>query len=699
MFKLVGVQDSLFAILDTDDDFIDVLPKSKVCKCLNLGIQIGGVSRVSSSEFDYTDEFFPCKNIEEEEDDYYLDDEEEDYEEDDVEEDKVSTVNKLYSFLNEEQIKLLKRYYLWFSQRIFDEGKKQKRVLQITNNPRKLKKQKELNAMRNQGGMWAYAGFIDMGYRGADYCTLGHPLRYVHLAWDISVSDIETSFFGEEYSNDIDSVINSSNCIKFGIDCISDFFEIDKEYTDRLKRAQREAIKDMDIMCEYYVSNIADEVISSFTVMDEIISHTSKVDAKGMLLKGNDYKCLIPKGFTSFYTQFRKAGVVVPKSLIQEIRDNLIGWGEHKFIGWRYPNYDILGNVIKSVVGRSASSMASCLSPYSYNYIGIISKYLSEFFQLKSCGYYEYDADRFKDEGGASKQVKSQLYGILSDVDSNFWSDVEYTFDYIKKVVESYNMISSVKDILESYNTSSYAYSVSSCKYYIDTEIKQLDFDMLRKYNSDLYELVDELKGLERTRYYRLCRGISLSQFLSDFSAKLNRLTSELDNYKDFAESKVKESVDLLNKEKEDNLEQSKKAKEEEERLKNLSDDEIREYCILNSGKVKDNSKLKFALTVLDTVKKTGRCSDKQMSYIGLIYKELTGVQIEDKRKSDKTSLDDRKDIEDAIDSIISNPDLLNNEDNKEKVLAILNSIKKYRSISERQMKYAEIALDAVKEI
>ena len=93
----------------------------------------------------------------------------------------------MYSHLNDEQIKLLKRYYLWFSQRIFDEGKQQKRTLKVTSNPRKLQKQKELNAMRNQGGLWAYAGFIDMGYRGAEYCTLGHPLRYVHLAWDISV--------------------------------------------------------------------------------------------------------------------------------------------------------------------------------------------------------------------------------------------------------------------------------------------------------------------------------------------------------------------------------------------------------------------------------------------------------------------------------------------------------------------------------
>ena len=234
MFKLVGVQGALFAVQDTDDNAIDVLAKSKVCKCLNLGLNIGGITKISNSEFEYTEEYFPIVDSDEsdydedtyyeedgfydEDDEYYEEDEEyeEEYEYDDEEdfgddynseedgddgyysddfddgfgddyyEEEESTVNKLYSHLNEEQIKLLKRYYLWYSQRIFDEGRKNARTLKINSSPRALQKQQNLNVLRNQGGMWAYAGFIDMGYKGADYCTLGHPLRYVHLAWDIT---------------------------------------------------------------------------------------------------------------------------------------------------------------------------------------------------------------------------------------------------------------------------------------------------------------------------------------------------------------------------------------------------------------------------------------------------------------------------------------------------------------------------------
>ena len=81
------------------------------------------------------------------------------------------------------------------------------------------------------------------------------------------------------------------------------------------------------------------------------------------------------------------------------------------------------------------------------------------------------------------------------------------------------------------------------------------------------------------------------------------------------------------------------------------------------------------------------------MYYINQIYSALTGIQ----RQASKVNLDDRKDIEDAIDKVIEDPDLLENEEDKEKVYAILTSIKKYRTISERQMKYAEIALKVTK--
>lgn len=777
MFKLIGIMGDLFAVQDTDDEVIDILPKSKVCKCLNLGLQIGGITQISSCEFEYSDEYFP-KVEENEEDEYYdadsyedyYDDEDstedyedsvedyedsaedyedftEDYEDSDgeyedsvedyeddyddafddgysdedfgVQEEEVSTVNQLYSHLNDEQIKLLKRYYLWFSQRIFDEGQKQKRTLQVTSDPRKLKKQKELNAMRNQGGMWAYAGFIDMGYRGADYCTMGHPLRYVHLAWDITVSDIETSFFGEKYDTDIEEVINSSNCIKFGIDCISDFFEIDKEYTLKLKRAQREAIKDMDFMCQYYEEGMADEVIASFTVMDELVNNISKVDAKGLLVGGEGYKFIIPKSLSSFYRQFRQLNLVVPKSLVQEIRDNLVGWTSHKFIGWREPSWGTVDKVFNAVVGTKTKKFNT--DSYSYSgYKRVFQDYLIDFLQLKSCGYYEYDAETFKDEGGASKSVRSQLWAIHNSVKKKFWADAEYTFDYVRKLLDLEVAMAGLDELIGVYSTPTSSYNSSENIYYMDTAIVDLNNSYIREYDekndTNLYDWIWELKSISRGTS-NICRvaynkNHKLVDFLASLNEKIQLLENEKDKYFEFATNKVQEEIDerneQLEKERLARLERERKEDEERERAKQaeaeakekaskLSDDEIIQYCIVNASKVKDDKKLKFALTVLDTVKKTGKCSSKQMYYIGQIYEKLTGVQVENKRQASKVQLDDRKDIEQAIDKVLEDPSLLENEEDKEKVHAILTSIKKYRTISERQMKYAEIALKVTK--
>lgn len=52
---------------------------------------------------------------------------------------------------------------------------------------------------------WIYYGFVDTGVRGNAHCSMGHALRYVHYAKNLKTGEI----------------------IKFGIKCISDFFQID----------------------------------------------------------------------------------------------------------------------------------------------------------------------------------------------------------------------------------------------------------------------------------------------------------------------------------------------------------------------------------------------------------------------------------------------------------------------------------------
>lgn len=768
MFQLINVYGSCYFVLDTVDKDVDTLTKSDICKCLNMGLVIDGVSKISDTEFEYTDEYFielPSNSdsddddyddyddydyededssaeddintsgdsdnedlsdedeyddyddydedssaeddldnedsSESNEDDYDSSDEDDDYYEDDYddydddEDEDISTVNRLYSFLSEEQIKLIKKYYLWYSQRIFEEGQRNQRTLQITQSPRKLQKQKKLNVMKNQGGLWAYAGFIDMGYKGADYCTLGHPLRYVHLAWDISVSDIEESFFGEQYSDNLDEILNSSNCIKFGIDCISDFFEIDKEYTDRLKKAQREAIKDMDFMCSFYEEGISDEVINSFSIMNEIVNKAIVIDAKARLLKGDGYKPLADRQLLNFYREFRKLHVVPPKSLIQELRDNFVGWETHKFIGVKEVDWGTISNLLVAFFGEDGD-----ISGRYTGYKDIFRLYLEIYFKLKSCGYYEYNADTFKDEGGASKPVKKALKDSYTTIDKLFWSDTEYTFDFIQKLFTINKLIDKAGQVYDSYKTPQIIKDAQSGLYVDDVDSKVIDVGDLQGYSTqvdfNIEQLLDELSRAHRASRY-LCRisyneTYRITDFITELSDKLEKANELLQGYLNYNSTKRQELRDRFNSDiqaeqvQEQTQEQAQKSSDD----KPLTDDEILEYCKNNKSKIENDSSLKFPLEVLATVTKNNKYTSKQMYYIKKIYSALTG-------KSDIVSLDDRKDIEVAIDKVIENDDLLDGvADDKQRTISILNSIKRYRRISVRQMKYAEQALKAV---
>ena len=71
---------------------------------------------------------------------------------------------------------------------------------------------------------WEYAGYYDAGYRGADYCSAGHALRYVHIARNK----------------------NTGKEIKFGIICVREFFKLTDIQIKFLKNGFAEANKEIE---------------------------------------------------------------------------------------------------------------------------------------------------------------------------------------------------------------------------------------------------------------------------------------------------------------------------------------------------------------------------------------------------------------------------------------------------------------------
>ncbi len=645
MFKLVGVQGDAYAVMG--DDGIEAIEGKDVVLLNGFGLEIAGVS-VIDGKISYSDEFFIQDTSSDEDDDGLEFDEDDDYNEDDYddyddydeedetsdygdideyededgdeydeeedvydesinsdygdiddyddyEDEEESKISKLYALLTPEQVVLLKKYYLWYSQRIFTNAQKDP-TLGMKDQRRLAAKKADLAQLRKTGGLWHYAGFVDGGYYGADSCTLGHTLRYTHLAWDVTVSDIDTAFFGENYTDSFEQAVQSNNCIKFGIKCISDFFEVSPECTKALQAAQREAIKDMELMYDNYTAGLANTIINSFSLMDEFIGVVKPVDAMNALMKVN--KPILPSGALQFYEQFRQLRMIPPKSLIQEIRDKVCGWDNHKFTGELriFKGFRIV-NVLETLgYGKRYSIFIERLK-YVINkhvhraYSGYIYKDVAYFAYLmcyKLCGYYEYDAGIQKDEGGASRKGKTLLLTLRNE--AKLYKDVEYTWKYALDVMKLENLkgIQAVHKKLPALKKDNEGYLVLEGDW--DSTPEDLVGLRDRLSSSIMYNYwryVDTADDLSRN-YIRSCSGGSFSSdryTLQDILAFLE--SDDLNGFVSWYRASMNEELTKLNdkeKKSREEAEAKRRKAEEARKSKRISELHTRTQVVLALG-------------------------------------------------------------------------------------------------------------------
>lgn len=508
MYKAVAKCNGSYAILNEDTNEVEALDYKDLSIVLYFGIGIDGLAVSSGGDiiettplevlseadiadedeyleddfdFDYEDELEEFFEDEEDYEDFSegdYEDYEEDFEEfteeyeesypgDELEVDwdegdddfydvaptyEETKVSKLHKMMNPAQVKLLKSYYLWFSRRLFTEAEKDP-TFGMKDKTRIAIKTASLNALRNSGGMWKYAGFIDTGYDGGGYCTLGHKLRYMHVAWDVTQGDIEKVFFGDDYNHDIDELLESENCIIFGIKCVSDFFEVDSECMASLKKAQSDSIKDMELMYDIIEAGEFDKAVNSFEAMDEIVKVLIVKETKKKLA-GKENECIVNPALLSYYRQFRDEGMLVPQSLIYAIRDGIVGHDGEKFIqktwyrkltvtGTRRSEF---GSRLSYIVGKGASKVMDefrwIAYPYNIDAIQIPSIWLMYWFCYKCCGYYEFDGSKYHKDGGKAESVVTEykLYKKhIEAIEDSFSMETAKSMVTFYKELESLN--------------------------------------------------------------------------------------------------------------------------------------------------------------------------------------------------------------------------------------------------------------------
>lgn len=753
-------------LTDQTGKLIKIENDTLVCNVEDITDQMLGVDEADSE----VDDFFSSYEEEDDEEEATEEFEESDdiddffsaYEEEVIEEDEDpegSVVSKLYEYLNEEQIKVLKRYYLWYSQRLFNDAQKDP-TFGLKNTKKIQAKKNILNNLRGDGD-WRYAGFLDTGSKNAGYtCTLGHPLRYMHLAWDITVGDIETCFFGEDYNIDFEDVINSNNCIVYGIKCIGDFFEVDPECIRNLQRAQRESLKDMALMYDFYEADRVQEVIDTFKLLDEMVKIISKKDIKGRMVK-KDYKPTIPLSVASFYTQFRENNMIPPKSLVQTIRSCMMGWttGETYFNNkWtgelKYPTEYLYKTVLPVVLKLNGVDKTLCDNldyrhvsyGYCYSLEDAFLHYAYVMFAYECCGVYKYDAENNKDEGGKSKPVKARLalhYGYDS---SRIFEDIEYSLDCLYKLLKLSTMTNTFEN---SYSNRNYELNIipkgceSSIVCYLckpnETVVLETlaEFDKSSRYN--LSKILDFMISISkavnrpnRKRYDKYnsefynsdSTQLNLSQVYSVVSEKYTEFEMLFEKFQAFIdELNNKRLAEYKAKEEEKRLEREKREAErlERERLQRIAEEEAekikQEEITENEEKVslidtpkkmvdylnenKDSltgSNWDLPKNILSTVIKSGKePSDRQMYHLKKMFKQLSGVDYSGVSgdTDDKVELSTRQDIKDAIDYIFNNSHLL--QDCCDSLQGTTAEPDKFKNILESIVKYGKISVRQMK--
>lgn len=384
---------------------------------------------IDNSEDEYAD-YDEIDDTYEEDEEVYEDEEEfdefeETYEEDDEDFFEQTEIDKLYGLLAPEQIQLLQEFSLWNSQRLFNKATDQTK-LNVTRQI-SMRKAKELDQIRGDDS-WVYAGWYKV-HRGFQTCSLGHHLTNVHLAWRLDEdADISESFWGQSYNNHIEDLIKSGRCIRFGSTCVGDFFDIDKSIMAQILKAQRDTERDLKMMYEIYSAGTQDEAMKSYSILDSILPNLKMNDAKALILKRPYSVPYMEPGVIAFYEKFKTANMLMPKMLVQLIRDNIMRWTSHCFTH-QYSEKDVntilhmngpkeVAKMLTDIWGTKYADIAARVSKTQYfasvsrstrDYSNALPYMLNHMFMYETCGIYKFDADKQKDEGGTSRATKEAL--------------------------------------------------------------------------------------------------------------------------------------------------------------------------------------------------------------------------------------------------------------------------------------------------
>ena len=629
---------------------------------------------------------------------------------------------------------------------------------------------------------------IDVGSTIYGYtCTLNHPLRYMHIVCAIEgTEDLDTAFFGEDFTLDTEELLSHTKNIRFGIKCVGDFFELSSDCIKALQHTQNEVVKDLKILYHEYELGVTQEKLDSFNFLDEIVFKVGTADARNKAMQEGYVPVIAPTMYQA-YRQFRELKLLPPKGLVQNLRSCIMGWTNgmsyfnHKWYGYlRYPQASFYNRVLPlfqlnslnfDVTDDEGSFTGNGYRSRDYGRAFKFSLYLA--FAYKICGIYEYNADTSKDEGGSSKRIRDLLrfYNIAST--SGVFGHLPLTLQSIQAQYMVYYILNQITDsalvsmlsIEPTDNLSNILIYITDCA---DSRFKEL-FATLRgilggigsgligyrnkalidtslwrveKSTIDPTELFTKTKAfLEEfagmvPKFKQSCIDLKVKKQQAELERASRKRDESLAPFADLIKTASGTKADLLKylclKHKLGELQDSSQACIDTSKLEgyisgkeaDVATDVLTQLFMFTEGKAftvqepstgvldtkflvsylwshkKDIPSNSIAYKILVTLSKSkAQPSSKQLYYLTKAYKDLTGIDFNTNTNTTApttVNLSDNADMVTAINYVLDN-DLVSNlhvgSADTYKIKSILETIRKYGRISEKQMKYAKEAL------
>lgn len=586
----------------------------------------------------------------------------------------------VFNIMTENQKNVLKDYYIWYT---VDQYKAMAKSIRFDIAPGKA----EVLARIRGEHEWEFAGAWDTGFKGADQCTLKHPLRYVY------------------YAAPTDSRQDRDTWIKFGSTCAADFFSISKEDMTKLQKTMNMVTSEIELMSDVLTNKEENDYILKAEMLYDIIRRLGDKDRIFKMFGGKVGRTLI---------QFIAVGLPFPMSLVIEAA-NQIRKDRKGFFMELFPDYEV---AIDEIL-------------LSYNSTYVVSgarMYLDFILDNKIEGKYGYnpldrDQKERRDIGRYNKDTRNERYSFLRGLrlrvlcDEFNLQEVENLLFSLDKLIKSKDyIVSELGDIEEDaskHRKFAERFIGNGHEFEEDQVLRSVIFNSLmvcdvcsrdgygrfRKF-SEQYGTTDYL-SIKEVRYD--IERLALNQ------GRLNSLIRQYEHFSDDWKKKLEEAERELAKMYEEDSKEAVEDKDEdkdngsgavEEKKDKL---EILQNLMEKYPDVEEDYGVKVAKDIIKKEKSYKRLSSRQKWRIDNtidIYMGRAGHKQEEKQEIQENKrylLSEHKDIERKVNKIIKKSD----DDDMQKVLKevpnaikIAQTINRYKRASDKQMKHINKAIE-----